>query len=267
MPEPTVIDTLPEEIRTTLSPEIVADQNITKYKNIPDLLNGHINLSKMISAKGVIVPKDDAKPEEWDKFYNTLGRPEKADGYKLSEMKELHPSIKVTPESTKAFFDLAHKAGFTAKQADMINQWYLGSVSQQLKAQDQAWNDKVVAAETALKTKWGQDYEKNVTLAKTLVAKAGGQAVIDGLGEAVNNPAVLEFLAKIGGHFAEDDFKSLGVTQQAAAPNADAIKKIEEIKGNKEHAYWNANDPKHNDAVEEVRKLYEIAYPNQAVAQ
>jgi hypothetical protein len=261
MPEPTVIDTLPEEIRTALPAEMLTDANITKYKTLPDLLNGHVNLSKMISAKGVIVPKDDDASEVWDKFYNTLGRPEKADGYKLSELKDLHPNIKPSDMSKKAFLDFAHKNGMTAKQVDETNKWYLTQVDQMMKAQDKAWNDKVTALETKLKTDWGADYEKKKTLAATLVAKAGGQDVIDGMGDAINNPAVLRFLADVGAHFAEDDFKNLGITPKVAQGGNDALAKIKAIQADIKHAYWNEKDPKHDEAVQEYTKLYQEAYP------
>ena len=261
MPDPTVIDTLPEEVRSTLPAEIVSDPSITKYKSIPDLLVGHQNLSKMISAKGVIMPKEDASPEEFDKFFNTLGRPEKADGYKLSELKDLHPGIKVTPESKKAFLDFAHKSGLTNKQVDTLNQWYLGSVDGMLKAQDKAWNDKVSALETNLKNKWGADYEKNRQIAQSLVEKVGGKDVISGFGEAINNPMVLEFLANVGKHFAEDDFKALGIND-AMKGSPDALAKIKAMQADMKGPLWNEKDPGHDAAVAEYQKLYQQAYPD-----
>jgi hypothetical protein len=260
MPEPTIIDTLSEEIKAELSPELLTDQNITKYKTIPDLLKGHTELAKMVSAKGVIIPKDGAPAEEWDKFYNALGRPEKADGYKLTEIKGLHPAIKITPESTKVFLDFAHKNGFTNKQSDTLNAWYLNIVSQMLTKQDEDWNARVLAAETALKTKWGTDYDKNLTITKEFVNKKGGQALIDALAEKINDPVVLEFLFNEGVKYAEDEVKRLG-TGGGGGEESEALKKIKAIQEDKAHPYWNINDPKHSEAIEEVTKLYKQAYP------
>ena len=195
MPEPSVIDTLPEDVRTGLDPAIVADPNITKYKTVPELLKGHTELSKMISAKGVIIPKDSDPPESWNTVYNALGRPEKPDGYKISEIKDLHPRIKVTPESMKEFTEFSFGAGFTNKQVDLLNQWYLKKVDGMLKAEDENWNKQVEAGQAALKQKWGVNYEKNMTLTRELVNKRGGQALVDALGDKINNPVVMEFLA------------------------------------------------------------------------
>ncbi len=266
MPEPetTVIDSLPEEIRGTLAPEMLTDPNIIKYKTIPDLLNGHVNLAKMISAKGVIIPKEGAALEEFDRFYNSLGRPEKIEGYKFTPVEKLHEKIKITPESEGWFRGLAHKAGLTQAQADIINKEYLGNISAMLSAQDKKWNEDVAAAELKLKNEWGVDYDKKIALAKAVMAKNGGAEVIAGLGDAQKNPAVIKFLANLGSKLSEDD---VTIPAGGASPaNTDALSKIKAIKENLEHPYWKEKDPKHFEACEEVAKLYEEAYPTPMAA-
>ena len=254
------IDTLPEEIKSTVPEEFASDPNVTKYATFPDFIKGHTELAKMISAKGVIIPKDTDPPESWNTVYNALGRPEKPEGYKLTELKDLHPKIKVTPESMKAFTDFAYKNGLTNKQVDGLNQWYLGLISQSLKAEDDAWNKQVETGTAALRQEWGADFDKNVTVIKELVAKRGGQALVDALGDKINNPVVMKFLAQEASKYTEDDFKKMGAGAARPGDN-DALKQIEAIKANKEHAYWNEKDSKHDEAVAEMKKLYEQAYP------
>ena len=104
--------------------------------------------------KGIILPKDTDAPEAWNPVYTALGRPEKPEGYKFTEIKDLHPGIKVTPESMKEFTDFSFAEGLTNKQVDKINQWYLGKVNGMLKAQDEAWNKQVEAGQAALRQKW-----------------------------------------------------------------------------------------------------------------
>jgi hypothetical protein len=247
------------EIRESLTPDIVADPNVTKYKTIPELLIGHINLAKMISAKGVIIPKEGAPQEEVDKYLNALGRPEKADGYKFTPVEKLHASIKITPESEEWFRGVAHKAGLTQEQADIINKEYLGSISTMLAAKDKEWNDDASAADLVLKNEWGTtNYDKNFALAKKFI-KSGGEQFLKDLGEAQNKPSVIKFFAKKGMELSEDDIHiPAGGTPPA---NTDAVAKIKAIHTDRTHPYWNEKDPKHFEAVEEMVKLYESAYP------
>ncbi len=262
--EPNVIDSFPEEIRTGLAPELVADPNITKYKDIPSLLKGHTELAKMISAKGIILPKDTDAPEAWNPVYTALGRPEKPEGYKFTEIKDLHPGIKVTPESMKEFTDFSFAEGLTNKQVDKINQWYLGKVNGMLKAQDDAWNKQVEAGQAALRQKWGADFEKNTAIVKELVTKRGGQALVDALGDKINNPLVMEFLATEGSKYSEDDFKRIGATAGNVSAETELKKFIDATNtpGTEEYkAIMDIHNPKRDELLQKRKEAYEKLYP------
>jgi len=254
--ETSFIDALPEEVKTQFSAEDIADPNLTKYKTLPDFIKGHKSAVSMIAAKGVILPKDETDTEGWDKVFNTLGRPDKPEGYKFTEIKGLHPEITVTPESLKAFTDFAHKNGFTNKQVDVLNQWYMGNVNQMLLARDKAFNEDKEKGTIALKNEWKGDYDKNLAVAKTLVEKAGGKELIDAFGDLGNKPAVLKFLANLGSKFSEDTIKNIGLTPKGTGK---AQEQIDAIKSDKKHPYWNQQDPNHDEAVLAVAKLYEKA--------
>lgn len=76
-----------------------------------------LNLERFISAeksgRGVVMPKADAKPEEWAEFYKKVGGvPEKPDDYKMSA--NIKPEVLTQMEAdpmVKAFREHAHKSG------------------------------------------------------------------------------------------------------------------------------------------------------------
>lgn len=119
-------------------------QNI---KSPDDLWNQFANAQSLIGKRPAGIPSNDAPQEEWDKFYQTLGRPEAPDKYGLPKIEGLPEGFDATPYEGK-FKELAHKVGLSPKQAEKAWQEYmgmeLGAYSEQTKAQaeKQAQMDK-----------------------------------------------------------------------------------------------------------------------------
>lgn len=244
-----------------LADPLKTDPNITKYKSLDEFANGHLNAVKLIGQKGVIVPKPDAPQEEIDKFYNTLGRPEKAEGYKLSNVENLHKSIQVTPEASKAFMEQAHKLGLTNAQADNLNKWYMSVVSQALTNQDKFSEEKLKEVGTKLQQEWGKDYQQNLTLANRFLEKFGSKDIATKyLGEGAD-AELIKVVANAAKAFSEDSVQSVGFSTLAAS-KGEAQRRINEIMNNQAHPYWDGNHPEHGEWIGEngkMRELYKIA--------
>lgn len=229
-----------------------------KYKTIGEAFKGGAEVEKLVGAKGVIIPGEKATPEEWDRFHNSLGRPEKPEGYKLSPIENLHPELKITPEVEGGFKALAHKHGLTGKQADGLYKEYFGMVSQSLTKRDEKSMADKHTAETALRTEWGGDYDANLNKSKRLIEKFGGANAREAFGELGNNPIVLKTIASIAKQFSEDGFiKGENVTN---SEKTDAQRKINEINLNKQHPFW-VQGPGHTEAVQEMKRLMSTVHP------
>lgn len=248
---------------STEIPETFKDSPVGKYKTVGELAKGYTEAQKLIGAKGVILPGEKATPEEVEKFYNSLGRPEKADGYKLSPLEKLHPELKITPESEAGFKALVHKHGLTAKQADGLYKEYFGMISQSLTKRDEQSMASKHEAEKALRTDWGADYDKNLSAAKRLIDKFGGEGGREAFGELGNNPKALKTIANIAKQFSEDGF--IKGNEIKSSEVADAQKQLNAILFNKEHPYWKVG-PGHDEAVKEYLRLQEIITPNEREA-
>ena len=244
------IEQIPEEIRN--------DPNIKKYKDIGELAKGHIETVKLVGRKGVLVPTEQSSKEEVDKFYNSIGRPEKPEGYKLTKLEKLHPSIKTTPESEKAFFDVAHSIGLTQSQADGLNKWYMETISGGLAKQDEASSEYRKQVETQLRQEWGSEFENNLGMTKRLVVKFGGEKALDEFGDLGNNPAVLKVLHNMAKKMSEDSINHSGFSDLMQTPDT-AKAQIKEL--NKRIINMNQNDPEYGDLIKKKDMLYKIAYP------
>ena len=251
------------DFENTAIPETFKDSPVGKYKTVGELAKGYTEAQKLIGAKGVILPGEKATPEEVEKFYNTLGRPEKPDGYKLSPLEKLHPELKITPESEAGFKALVHKHGLTAKQADGLYKEYFGMISQSLTKRDEGMLASKHEAEKALRTDWGANYDKNLAGAKRLIDKFGGEGGREGFGDIGNNPKVLKTLANIAKQFSEDGF--IKGNDVKSSEVADAQKQLTAILLNKDHPYWKAGAG-HAEAVAEYARLQAIVTPNEREA-
>jgi len=246
------------EFESMAIPETYKDQPIGKYKTVGELAKGYSEAQKLIGAKGVILPGENAEAEEVDKFYKALGRPDNPDGYKFDELKDLHPKLQITPEMEAGFRAFTHKHGLTQKQAAGIRQEYFSSLSQALTKSDEATERGRQEAETKLRGEWGADYETKVKRTQNMIDKFGGNGARDAFGDLGNNPTVLRVLAAIADKFSEDNFTLGGTRTEGSA--ADAKRKINEILSNPDHMFHKTG-PGHDEAVKDMLELNKIAYP------
>lgn len=277
-PEPTPTDPPVNEFFNSLSEEnrtlnTEGKSTLQKFNNADDLAKSYTELESKVGAKGILVPGQNATPEEKETFLNALGRPETPDGYKINSIEGLHESIKITPETESAFKTFAHKSGYNNDQVNELNSWYLNAISEQAKATDKAELEASQKAETALRAEWKENYDPTVKAVQELVLQVGGQEAVDAMGgvEGIgNNIHVLKMLGKITGMLSEDQMKTLrgpGGGVDGNESQEQANKKITEIN----HAL--ANDPKsaiadashvdHAKAVIERDRLYKIAFPGE----
>ena len=251
---------------STLAEDLRESPTLAKFKTADDLAKSYINLESKISAKGVLLPGENATPEEREKFLNAIGRPESPDAYKLNEVEGLHESIKPTPETTAAFQAEAHKMGFTNEQANQLNGWYLKQVSAMAQAQEKADLEAMQKAETALRADWGEKFEANKNMVAKMMLGAGGEEAIQALGDKANDPTVLKALGKIAGLLNEDQIGNLKPVNTTAPGNEskeEALAKIAEFSkqmSDPKSAIADENSPDHKQAVKERTRLYGIAY-------
>lgn len=167
-----------------------------KYTTPEDFYKGVDNMSKLIGQKtivqGIEPPGKDAKPEDWDKFYSALGRPESPDKYELPEVKPEFEHL-IMEGDDAIWKDFAHTLGLTPKQAAEGWSKY-GEIINDLAAKLAPSEDKALAA---LERDWGKDTRQNLTLASRAAQALGMTDALNEAGLGLN-PTVLKLCAEMG---------------------------------------------------------------------
>lgn len=177
------------------------------FKDTAAVLSSYRNMEKLMGVPQdyvVKIPQKADDVEAWNSVYNKLGRPEKADDYKLTE------GWKDT--SANWAKNTFHKLGLTRSQAEnLAKEWDTFSAAE-IKAQENEAVMKAQESENSLKKEWGSSYDHNSKLAKAAAAKFGlTEEVIDALELKTGYAGVMKFLAEVGKSVGEDTF----VTGQA----------------------------------------------------
>lgn len=239
----------------SLPDDLKSNESIKHFKTMPDLVKSYIHAQSMVGKKGVIVPSENADSEVWEGFYTSLGRPT-IDKY------EFKTPEGVDPERTKAFKEMAHKAGLLPRQAQQL-------LENSLKMEEA--NKKNVAAEIErytqegigeLKKEWGDNFENMVGTAVNALREVGGdemqQYIVDlGLD---NDPKFVKMFAKIGKLLGEDKLRGEG----GSNINSMSARELE-AEYNKLHGQLLSTsplDPQYKMLSLEVEKLAKKRWPS-----
>jgi len=229
-----------------------------KDKPLGDVLKGYGEAQRKFGT-AVWVPKEDAPPETWAKFYQKLGTPEAPDKYQFTRP-ALGEGAAWDKEFENKFLSEAHAMGLNSKQVQKLMDLQAGLVETQLRGLAEKRNGTV----EALKKEWGGDFERRMTLAgraknliqeKTGLTKEEADQFFDGTG-AGDHPVILKIFNWLGEMFAEDGW----IKGEGTATARDAAKaKIDQITKDPKHPYWNEG-PGHKEAVQEWLALHKQAF-------
>lgn len=201
------------------------------------------------------LPGKDAKPEDWRSVWQKLGAPEKPEGYDFGEQ------LKDDKIAT-SFRAKAHELGVPAPMAKAITEWFTGESGALREAQEAAFDQQADADIAALKTEWGNDYDKNLDLAKR-VRKAMGvteeEAVA--LERAIGLKRAAQVFSKFGGALGEHRFsggQEGGQGFGGMSPEAARARIADLRKDSEWMAKYTAGDA---EKKAEFTRLNQIAYP------
>ncbi len=240
--------------------------SITRYKSVEELAKGHLELEKTVGLKGTLIPTENSSDEVKAKFFKDIGRPDLAENYENPNTEGLHDGVKtIGAEGIKAFKDKAFELGLSGAQAKGIMDWHLKLSSDRLTTWDETQKTEKDGAITALRGRWGANYDAKAALVDGLIKKFGNKNLIDNLEESGfgSNPDVIELLANVGAQFSEDQLGELGrsgmgmTAEQAKQEISTVTKQIMDTK---------QDDPIYKELLKKKDSLYKIAYPSGAPA-
>lgn len=257
---PSAFDALPEEVR--------ANPVMIKFKDneagfVNTIAKSYIELEKKIASKGIMVPGENASKEEIETFHVGLGRPAKAEDYKIPDLPaDADQRIKIDEGTAKGFQALAFKLGLSPAVAQELMAFDLQKQANAYKLYDEAVTEDKNKNETTLRGEWGATYTARKELGMRLINTfAPDQATKDFLLENIGNSAIgIKFLHSIASKMSEDSIGPLGESRGGMSPQ-EALIKINQIKANKDHPWHNGENPLHKEAMQEMTALFKLAYP------
>lgn len=258
---PSFKDSLPEDLREHPS--------LRDYVDVAGLAKSHVHLSKLLGAPKdsvLAIPPEGASDEDRAKFYNRLGRPEKADGYKLPEVK-LAEGVTENDQFKQNFLSAAHKAGLSNAQVGALYQWYTEQTNESVNQIAAVQQASLQQTEQTLQREWGAAYNEKIALSQRAVREYADPDTIEYLEKSGfgNDAAVIKLFAKLGEQLKEDG-KLVGEGLEAGKGALSPKGAQEEINkkygdGDFMKAYSDKSHPNHAGAVAEMDRLFKFAYP------
>jgi len=265
MPEPIV----PPNTATTLPPfsldvlpgEFKTSPIFKDFKTWEGVFKSHEEAVKKIGVPAdqlLRLNPDGTLPPEG---YTRLGKPEK---YTFPADIKNAPAFSDARRTELA--EYANTNNLTAKQFEALVRTEDNYSVKTGTAQAEAQKQERVLAETALKTALGEAYAQNINLAKDALKTMEHPELWDKFDKLglTTDPALIGFLAEIGKLSSDDDIVNGegGAASFKLSPNqAGATIRSKQSDAKFMKAYNTATDPAHADAVAEMKRLFEAAYP------
>lgn len=252
-----------DDWREALPEDLATDGALADFRDWRDVPKSYIHARRSLSRDKLPIPGENASQEEWDAFYNRLGRPEAPENYEFTGPDE-PPEGFVYPARLEADFrKWAHADGLTAGQAKKLWSRLTGHMVEN-------FNNTMTQAKTAigkqwdtLKQDWGTNYKNRAALAKKAFFSIN-QALGEGNevpAQALQNPQLLRMYALVGEHMSEDQLGDVKPGSGQTMTRREAMAKIQSYQDDRKGPYWNADHPAHKRVMNEVRELYKIAEP------
>jgi hypothetical protein len=246
----------PDELKNipTLKPFVNKEGEV----NVANLLKSYVDTKKSFGNK-IAIPSEHATDDEWADFYEKVaGHPKEIDKYEVTRPEE----SKISPEFFESIKAKLHASKVPAAQA---NEFFKSLEEESVKFQsdmDAGMKKKMDEEVQGLKKEWGAAFDQNAKAASSVVIEYGDDefkqyAKDSGLTSDVK---FTKFLLSISNELNSEapDRGTKGNNNAGFLTPGDAVVKINEMRGDAKHPFNDKNHPSHNDAVEEMKKLYEM---------
>lgn len=249
------------------------------WKSPADVVRDYGQLEGLVGRDKIALPGKDAKPEDWDKVYTALGRPESADKYEIGDFRPPE-GMPWNADAQKLMLGKMHEFGLSSRQAAGLLKAY-GEI------QGSAWQGYLdggaKSAERAtadLRKEWGDAYDANLEIANRAVKQAFGDELADirqvRLADGsflLDNAAIAKAFAKLGASLSEDS----DLVGQRGSGGGGAIRTPDQAKSeitrirseaaaDPQHPYVNRKHPEYKAMQTRMNELHALAYAGSASA-
>jgi len=257
--------------RTGLDESLRTDPSLADIKDISGLAKSYIHAQKMIGRDKVAIPQEGATEDEWNSFYDRLGRP---GTYEINTSDLKYPENWPQHENIDKFKDnllsVYHKAGLTNSQANAIHTGLMQELISDFEQSQSTIELEREGWRSQLEKDFGRAFDQQVDLAQRAAREFGGEEVLNWLEESGmgDNPTVVKMFAKIGAKMTEASVNNgAGAASFALTPDA-ARQEIARLQRDPVFMkqYSSTEMDGHREAIEKMQSLFEFAYPDEEAA-
>jgi len=201
---------------------------------------------------GVMLRPDFTVPEQAAEFYKSMGAPNEADGYQYTAP-EGAGDFKTDDARISMFKDIALQNGLTKSQfSNIMNEIVASDVKDST-----AMAAKAEEGMVSLRQEWGHAYDQNTQVAIN-IAKATGAppGMQDALLSGNVGPDTMKWLHSLASKFGAEGQNLINKDPAVyKSTPAEIQDQISDIMGNRDHPYWVAGHPEHDQAVQKMLGL------------
>ena len=231
------------------------------FQDVSGLLKQVGNQSKVIGqqGKGIMLPGDKATATEMELYYKAIGRPDKAEAYKIESPKGLESYY--DPQFVGAAQQTFHSIGLTPKQAAGLVDWYNKQLADGVTKQQQETDARHASGLEKLQKEWGLGFEpRKAILQKVLADNMDKPEDKDAIEAAINDcPELAEVLANVGKKFMEAPMLSADAAATASMTPAESLNRARELMATPGFAKGQLPEATRTRIQGEVDKLYRQA--------
>jgi hypothetical protein len=238
-----------ENWREALPEELRQESCLDSIKNFATMAKSFVSAQKMIGKNKIALPSENSSAEEWNTFYSALGRPESADKYSVEGV-SLPEGMNFNEDSVKAFRDFCFENGLSQKTFEQAVAWDIKRAEAAQKAALDAHNKEYDETMAKLQEQYGSNLPARISQVEKALSTFGIRDIFIEKG-LTNNYQIFEALANIGASISESRLKDGGTPQTFVSPQ----QQIDEIYADKNHPIFHEEDPRHDHAVAEVKRL------------
>lgn len=192
------LDRLPADLQDS-------KQILGQFKDVDGALKTLVNQQRLLGKKAdaVLIPKDDASPEEVAAFRAKLGVPETPDAYALKP-KDLPEGMQWDENYAKELNAAAHEAGITPAQAEKLMSKYASLEAQNAQQAELQAKAQYEASRKELAEAWGDKFDINKSVATRMAQTLG----LDPNSKGLSDPKVVIALERAARLISDDKIVS-----------------------------------------------------------
>ena len=245
---------LPDELRD--------DGSLSKFKDVASLAKGYKHMESF-RGQSISLPEE-RNAETMGPIWDKLGRPESPDKYEYQPPEKIDTG-EYNAENQNEFLKQAYDNGLSNDQAKFVLDFYNNMAFDSINDIKNMQAKTVADNTTALQKDWGKGYDENLAMAVRAFDEFATDADREFLAtnNLDSNPTLIRLFHKVGTAISEGNFTGNVGANRMLSPVV-AQSEINAIRSDKSHslheAYHSAEHPDHQRAIEEMEKLYGLAY-------